>query len=214
MVTLGLVVLGLFSFRRLPVDQYPDVDFPIVTVQTTYPGASPETIEREVSRRLEEAFNPIEGVRRATSTSLEGVSQVVVEFELGRPVDVGAQDVRTKIDGVRRDLPDGIDPPVVQKLDPAAQPIVSLALSSSATPLSALTTLADEDLRRRLEAVSGVGEVRIAGGLEREVRVLVDPARLEAARVTVPEVMRRSRPRTSRCRPGGSNRPCRSGSCA
>src|SRR5690349_17339220 len=101
MVMLGLVVLGLFNYRRLPIDQFPDVDIPVITVQTIYPGASAEAIEREVTRRMEEAFNPVEGVDRITSVSLEGVSQVIIEFELGRDIDVAAQDVRTKIEGIR-----------------------------------------------------------------------------------------------------------------
>src|SRR5215208_4621430 len=143
MIMVGLVVLGLFSYRRLPIDQFPDVDLPVVTVQTVYPGASAESIEREVSRRMEEAFNPVEGVDRITSISLEGVSQVIIEFELGRNVDVASQDIRTKIETIRRDLPEDIDPPVVQKLDPGAQPIISLALSSDTATLVRLTTLAD-----------------------------------------------------------------------
>ena len=130
MIMAGLIVLGIFGYRRLAIDQYPDVDIPVITVQTVYAGASAETIEREVSRRMEEAFNPVEGVDRITSVSLEGVSQVVVEFDLGRDVDVAAQDIRTKIETIRRELPDDIDPPLVQKLDPSAQPILSLALSS------------------------------------------------------------------------------------
>jgi hydrophobic/amphiphilic exporter-1 (mainly G- bacteria), HAE1 family len=189
MMMAALVVLGLFSFRRLPIDQFPNVDVPVVTVQTTYPGASAESIEREVTRRMEEAFNPVEGVRRITSVSLEGISQVIVEFELGRDVDVASQDIRTKIETIRRDLPTDIDPPVVQKLDFSAQPIISLALSSSTVPLVALTTLADEALRRQLESVSGVGSVQLAGGLEREIRVSLVPGRLEALGITVPEVI-------------------------
>src|SRR5688572_7305057 len=156
MLMLGLVVMGLFSFRQLPIDQFPDVDIPVITVQTVYPGASPETVEREVTRRLEEAFNPVEGVDRITSISLEGVSQVIVEFDLGRDGDQGAQDIRSKIDVVRRQLPQDIDPPVVQKFDPAAAPIVSLAVSSTTLSVPQLTRLADEDVRRRMESVDGV----------------------------------------------------------
>ncbi|MDF1503392.1 efflux RND transporter permease subunit [Roseisolibacter sp. H3M3-2] len=189
MMMVLLVVLGIFGYRGLAIDQFPDVDLPVVTVQTVYPGASAETIEREVSRRMEEAFNPVEGVDRITSVSLEGVSQVVVEFDLGRDVDVAAQDVRTKIETIRRDLPEDIESPVVQKLDPGAAPILSLALSSETLPLVDLTTLADEDVRRALESVSGVGEVRLAGGLAREIRVNLLPGRLQALGVTVPEVM-------------------------
>jgi HAE1 family hydrophobic/amphiphilic exporter-1 len=190
MMMLGLVVLGIFSFRRLAVDEFPDIDIPVVTVQTIYPGASPETMEREVSRRLEEAFNPVEGVNKITSTSLEGVSLVVVEFDLKRDGDAAAQDIRTKIDAVRRDLPTDIEPPLVQKFDPAAMPIMSLSLSSKAMPIVDLTTLADETVRRRLESISGVGEVRITGGVKKEVRVYVQPDRLQAVGVSIPEVMR------------------------
>lgn len=189
MVMIGLMVLGLFGFKRMSIDQFPDVDLPIITVQTVYPGASAESIEREVSRRMEEAFNPVEGVDKITSVSLEGVSQVIVEFDLDRNVDLAAQDIRTKIEAIRRDLPEDIDPPLVQKLDPGAQPILSIALSSRLMPMVELTRLADEDIRRRLESVSGVGEVRLAGGLEREIRVNLLPASLEARGVTVPEIM-------------------------
>jgi HAE1 family hydrophobic/amphiphilic exporter-1 len=189
MVMLGLIVLGIFGYRQLAIDQFPDVDIPVITVQTTYPGASSETIEREVTRRMEEAFNPVQGVDNITSISLEGVSQVIVEFDLDRDVDAAAADIRAKIETIRRDLPEDIDPPIVEKFDPASLPIVSLALSSKSTPLVQLTSLADETIRRRLENVRGVGEVRIAGGLEREVRVFILPSRLQAVGVSVGEVM-------------------------
>jgi len=188
MLMVGLVVMGLFSYRRLAIDQFPAIDLPIVTVQTTFPGASAEGVEREVTRRLEEAFNPVQGVKNITSVSLEGVSQVIVEFELGRKVDDAAQDLRSKLDGIRRDLPQDIDPPIVQKLDPAAQPILSLALSSGAITPVQLTILADETIRRRLEAVPGVGDVQVTGGSPREVRINLRPDRLQALGVTVPEV--------------------------
>jgi HAE1 family hydrophobic/amphiphilic exporter-1 len=189
MVMLGLIVLGIFGYRQLAIDQFPDVDIPVITVQTTYPGASSETIEREVTRRMEEAFNPVQGVDNITSISLEGVSQVIVEFDLDRDVDAAAADIRAKIETIRRELPEDIDPPIVEKFDPASLPIVSLALSSKSTPLVQLTSLADETIRRRLENVRGVGEVRIAGGLEREVRVFILPSRLQAVGVSVGEVM-------------------------
>jgi HAE1 family hydrophobic/amphiphilic exporter-1 len=189
MVMLGLVVLGLFSYIGLPIDQYPDVDIPVVTVQTTYAGASPETMERDVTRRLEEAFNSVEGVDTISSVSLEGVSQVIIQFDLGRDVDQAAADVRAKIDVVRPDLPDDIDPPLVQKFNPADQPIVSLALSSDSLPLGPLTTLADETVRRRIEAVPGVGSVEVAGGLERQIRVYVVPHQLQALGVSLTDVI-------------------------
>src|SRR5688500_17868939 len=184
-----LIVLGIFGYQRLPIDEFPDVDIPVVTVQTIYAGASSETIEREVTRRMEEAFNPVEGVDRITSISLEGVSQVIVEFDLGRNVDAASQDIRTKIEGIRRELPEDIDPPIVQKFDPSALPIISLAMSSQTIPIEQLTTFADEDLRRRLEAVRGVGEVRISGGLEREIRVFLLPGAMQSVGVSVTDVM-------------------------
>lgn len=188
MVMIGLVVLGIFGFKRLAIDQFPQVDIPVVTVQTTYPGASAQSIEREVTRRLEEAFNPVEGVKTITSVSLEGVSQVVVEFELGRDVDVAAQDLRAKIEGIRRNLPAAIDPPVLQKLDPASEPIMSLAMRSETTPIVELTSMADLDIRKRLESVRGVGEVRLAGGLKREVRIYIDPAKMQSLGVSMDDV--------------------------
>ncbi len=189
MVMLGLVVLGFFSYRRLPIDQFPNVDIPVAAVQTVYPGASPETIEREVTRRLEEAFNTVQGVKRITSVSLEGVSQVIVEFELNRKIDDAAQDLRTKIELIRRDLPTDIEPPVIQKFDPADMPIISLGLSSTTVPIPELTVLADEGIRRELESVTGVGEVRLTGGLKREVRVYLQPDRMLSVNVSVNEIM-------------------------
>ncbi len=189
MMMVGLVVLGIFGYNRLPIDEFPEVDIPVVVVQTIYPGASPETIEREVTERLEEAFNPVEGVDRITSVSLEGVSQVIVEFDLSRDGDLASQDIRARIDQVRRELPTDIEAPVVSTFDPSASPIISLALSSDDVAVPQLTTLADEDVRRALESVSGVGQVQIAGGLTREVRVYLQPDRMQALGVSAQEVM-------------------------
>ena len=189
MIMVGLMVLGLFSFRRLAIDQFPDVSLPIVSIQTTWQGASTESVERDLTKRIEEAVNPTSGVDKITSTSLEGVSSIVVQFKLGTNVDAATADVRSKIEQIRRELPTDIDPPVVQQFDPADQPIVSLALSSDSLSIGALTTLADGDIRRALEGVDGVGRVQITGGLAREVQVLLDPAAMQARGVTVSDVM-------------------------
>ena len=188
MMMSALLVLGIFSYRRLPIDQFPSIDLPIITVQTVYPGASAGTVEREVTRRLEEAFNPVQDVKKITSISLEGVSQVIVEFQLQRNVDAAAQDLRSKVDVIRRDLPTDVEPPVVQKIDFGAMPIISIAVSNPHLAAAKLTALADETIRRRLESVSGVGEVRVSGGLKREVKVYIQPARMEALGVTVPQI--------------------------
>jgi len=189
MIMVGLMVLGLFSFRRLAVDQYPDVSIPVVSIQTTWPGASTESVERDLTKRIEEAVNPTSGVDKITSTSLEGVSSIVVQFKLGVNVDAATADVRSKIEQIRRELPSDIDPPIVQQFDPADQPIVSLALSSDSLSIGALTTLADGDIRRALEGVDGVGRVQITGGLAREVQVLLDPEAMQARGVSVTDVM-------------------------
>lgn len=188
MLMLGLVVLGYSGYRRLPIDLMPDIEFPVVAVTTVYPGASPETIEREVSRRLEETFNTVPGVDDIWSYSTEGVSQVIVFFELERDVDEAAADVRSKLEAVRRELPTDIEAPVVNKFDPMTQPILSLAVSSETLPIDQLTTLADERVRRSIESVNGVGEVRLTGGLERQIRIALLPDRMQARGITVPEV--------------------------
>ncbi len=189
MIMLGLVVLGYSGYRRLPIDLMPNIDFPVVAVTTVYPGASPATIEREVSRRLEETFNTVPGVDDIWSYSSEGVSQVIVFFELERDVDEAAADVRSKLEAVRRDLPTDIEAPVVNKFDPMAQPILSLSVSSETVPIDQLTTLADETVRRSIESVSGVGEVRLTGGLQRQIRVSLFPDRMQARGITVNEVI-------------------------
>src|SRR3990172_5400791 len=127
----ALVTLGTASYRRLAIDLYPNVEIPVITIVTVYPGGSPETVEREVSKRIEEAVNPIAGVRHVGSTSREGVSQVVVEFQLEVNTDRAAQDARTKIAAIRGDLPATIEDPIIEKLDIGGIPIVSLAVRST-----------------------------------------------------------------------------------
>lgn len=189
MIMLGLMVLGVFSFNRLSIDQYPDISIPIVSIQTTYSGASTDAVEREVTKRIEEAVNPTQGLKKITSISLEGVSSIIAEFELGVNVDAATADVRSKIEQIRRELPADIDQPIIQQFDPAAAPIVSLALASDVTPVGDLTTLADNSIRRTLESVDGVGRVQITGGVSQEIHVLLKPDAMQALGVTVGQVM-------------------------
>ena len=160
---LALVTLGTASYRRLAIDLYPNVEIPVITIVTIFPGASPETVEREVSKRIEEAVNPIAGVRHVGSTSREGVSQVFVEFQLEINTDRAAQDARTKIAAIRGDLPATIEDPVIEKLDIGGMPIVSLAVRSTSLSPRDLTTLVDTRVKRRLENVLGVGKVDLVG---------------------------------------------------
>jgi HAE1 family hydrophobic/amphiphilic exporter-1 len=186
---LALVTLGLFSYRRLSIDMYPDVEIPVLSIVTLYPGASPETVEREVSKTIEEAVNPIAGVKHVSSVSREGVSTVVVEFELEVKIDDATQDARGKISAVRGDLPRDIEEPIIQKLDFAAAPIVSLALRSSKLTPRQLNDLAEKRVQRRLENLTGVGKVDLVGPSRREVGVELLPDRLNALGVGVDEVI-------------------------
>ena len=186
---LALVVLGIFSYRRLSVEMFPNVEFPIVSVVTTFAGASPETVEREVSKRIEEAVNQIAGVKHVFSTSRESVSTVMVEFRLEEKVNDAAQEVRAKLSSIRGTLPESIDEPIIQKLDFNAAPVAALAVESSTLSPRELTTLVEKKVKRRFESVAGVGKVDMVGGQKREVNIDLDPARLDALRLGVNDIV-------------------------
>jgi HAE1 family hydrophobic/amphiphilic exporter-1 len=187
-IMLTLVTLGVFSYRRLGLDFFPNVEIPVILITTSYPGASPETVEREVTKRIEEAVNPIAGVKHVTSTSLEGVSFVIAQFQLEVRVNEAVQEARAKISAVRGDLPAAIDEPVIQKFDVAAMPIISIAARSTTLSPLELSTWVDKQLKPRLESISGVGKIDLVGLSKREVAVELDPARLEALGLGVDEV--------------------------
>ncbi len=186
---LALLTLGLFSYRRLAIELMPDVELPILTITTEFPGASPEAVEREVTKKIEEAVNPISGVRHVYSTSRESLSSVMVEFQLQVRINEASQEVRAKINAVRRELPEQIKEPVIQKMDIGGMPVVALAVRSGTLTPRDLTTLVDRKVKRRLENIAGVGKVRLVGASRREVNVLVDPARIEAMGLGVDEVI-------------------------
>ena len=184
MMMLALVVLGFFSLRRLALENMPDVEFPFLIVQTAYPGASPEGVEREVTKRIEEAVNPVQGVKRIESSSVEGSSLIFIEFNLDTDVDVAQNDVRSKIEELKRLLPEDAEAPVVSQYDPSSQPIITLALAGEGWAMRDLTRLATETIKRRIENVSGVGNVSVVGGLERQIHIELIPAQLEALGIT------------------------------
>src|SRR5919197_894593 len=186
---LSLVTLGIASYRRLAIDLYPNVEIPVITIVTVYPGASPEAVEREVSKPVEEAVHPIAGVRHVGSTSRESVSQIVVEFQLEVKADQAIQDARTKIAAIRGDLPAGVQDPIIEKLDVAVLPLVSLAVRSSVLSPRDLTTLVDRKIKPRLENVAGVGKIDLVGAVTREIWVEVKPDRLDALAVGIDEVI-------------------------
>ncbi|HEX4953809.1 MAG TPA: efflux RND transporter permease subunit [Thermoanaerobaculia bacterium] len=185
---LSLVVVGTFSAFQLGVDRFPKVELPFVTITTVLVGAAPEEIETEVTDKLEEAVNTISGIDELFSSSSEGVSVVGLTFELDKDLDVAAQEVRDRVNSVLGDLPRETEPPLIEKVDPDAVPVVAVALSGPVA-VRELTELADKTLRRQLETVAGVGQIRILGGRERQINVVLDRARLAAVRLTPAEVM-------------------------
>ncbi len=187
MLILSLVVVGVFSYFSLGVDLFPKVDIPTVSILTEDRGASPQEIETEVSKRIEDAVNTISQVDEVRSTSSEGRSLVIVEFELAKNGDVAAQEVQNKVNLILNDLPQTAKTPVVQKFDPDATPILQVAVSAPRS-LRDVTLIADKQIKQKLENVPGVGQISIVGGARREIHILVDPDRLRAYNLTVNDV--------------------------
>ena len=186
---LSLTVVGTFSFTQLGIDQFPNVDIPTILVTTRLPGAAPEQVESEVTDKIEEAVNTISGIDTLTSTSSEGISQVVVNFILDKDADVATQEVRDKVNRVLPLLPRTITQPTVERRDPDAQPVLTIALTAD-EPLRNITEYADKVLRRRLESAEGVGQVLVLGGRRRQVNVWLDAEQLLAQSLTVGDVSR------------------------
>ena len=180
MVMAFFVVIGLVSYQRLGINMFPKVVFPFITATTVYPGASPEVLETEVTKKLEDSIAAIEGIDRLSSYSLEGMSLVFVRFDEGIDIDVAAQDVRDKVALVQGDLPDGAEDTVVSKIDINAFPIIYYSVSSETMGLRELRDYVDRFVADAVQQAPGVADVTVTGGLEREIQVLLDPARLEA----------------------------------
>ena len=195
MVMAAFVVLGLFSLQRLQVDQFPNIDFPVVVVTAEYPGASPAIVEAEVTKKIEEAVNSIAGINALTSRSYEGMALVIIEFQLHIEGRKAADDVREKIGQVRPLLRDEVKEPRVLRFDPASRAIWSVAVLPQAadgraapSPIE-LTNWADQVLKKRLENVRGVGAVQLVGGAKREIHIQLRPPALEALGVTPDQVL-------------------------
>lgn len=180
MMMLSLLVVGLFAYFKLSVEQFPDVEFPIVVVSTAYPGATPESVESEVTRPVEDAVNTISGVRTLTSRSLEGRSTVIIEFELTVSAVAAVQDVREKIAQVTPKFRDEIKTPEITRFSPDNQPVASITVRSERRDLRELTTLADQVILKRLQTVRGVGQAYIVGGLKRRINILPNPEKMQA----------------------------------
>ena len=209
MVMLAFVVLGLVSIERLKVDQFPNIEFPTVVVQVTYPGAAPEIVEHEVTRRIEESLNTIAGINQLYSRSYESAALIIVQFNLDVEGRRAADDVREKLALVRPLLPDEIEEPRVSRFDPESRPVWTVALTSpdDSHDQQALTTWADQVLKKRLENVRGVGAVTLVGALSREVHVYLKPAAMEALGVGVDQVLAALRTETQELPAGALRTP-------
>ena len=188
-IILALMALGLLALSKLRVNQFPDIEQPILTVTIPYPGASPETVEREVVNRIEKALQGISGIDRVQSTSREGSATLVLFFNFGKNLVEAGDEVRNSIGSVRHKLPAEIREPVLQRLDPSAQPIMQLALSSSSQRAAEISRLAEDEIADRFRAIGGVATVNVNGALKRELSVLLNAQKLREVGVTVAEVV-------------------------
>ena len=191
MVMLAFVVLGLFSYQRLSIDQFPNIDFPTVVVAMDYPGASPEIVESEVTKKIEEAVNTVAGINSLYSRSYEGTSVVIVEFNLDVDGRKAADDVREKVALIRPSLREEVKEPRISRFDPQSVPIFNVALLSPDGSKTAqeLTNWATQVLQKRLENVRGVGAVSVVGGTQREINLYLRPSAMEALGITVDQVL-------------------------
>jgi multidrug efflux pump len=190
MMSLGLILFGIIGLSRLPVRELPDIDPPIVSVTTVYPGANAQVVETEVSERLEEVINNIEGIKTLTSQSREQVSNIAIEFELSRNIDLAAQDVRDRVSRVRGQLPESVKEPIIAKADSDAQPIIWVGLNSDRYSTLELTTVAERQIKNRLQTIPGVSSVVIGGEKRFAIRLWLDSEKMAARRVSILDVER------------------------
>ncbi|MEW6359478.1 MAG: efflux RND transporter permease subunit [Planctomycetota bacterium] len=187
---LALVVLGAFSYTRLGLDFLPQVDFPYVSVITVYQGAGPREIETLVTQEIEDAVSSVDGVKHVRSTSMEDVSQVFIEFEMGVDVDIAAIDVREKVEEIKRELPDDAETPAILKFDVNAAPVANVALFG-ARPLNELWEFTDDYLKDQIGRIAGIASVDVIGGKKREIRISVDELKLCSRGLSVLHVVKR-----------------------
>ena len=184
MLMVLLIVLGVFSFLRLGVDLMPNVDMPMVSIRTNLPGAGPEEVETEITKKIEEAVNTVSGIDELRSTSTEGSSNVMVTFVLEKSGDVGAQEVRDKVSAILKSLPTGVDPPTVSRMDPSARPVITIVVSGQRNMLE-LTEIASKQIKESLDTINGVGEVSVSGGRGRVINVVIDKNKLEQFNLSI-----------------------------
>ena len=186
---IALMAFGLIALSKLRVNQMPDVEPPVMVVSIPYPGASPDTVEREVVNRIEKALQGISGVDRLQSTASEGSATIVLFFNFDKNLVIAADEVRNAIASVRYKLPVEMREPILQRVDPAAQPIMQMALSSNTQSHAAISRLAEDQLADRFRGIAGVATVNVNGALRRELSVLLRSEKLREYEVSVTEVV-------------------------
>lgn len=189
MMMLCLMVLGLASWQRMGVEEFPDVDFPFVVIYTNYPGASPESVESEITKKMEDQINTISGLKQVISQSSEGLSTIIAEFNLDVPSSVAAQDIRDKIAPVSAQFRDEIDDPIVERYDPTASPVMSIVFESKNMDLRDLSSYLQQRIVPQLRTVSGVGTVNLLGDAQRQIRIQVEPQKLQSFGLGVDQVI-------------------------
>ncbi len=190
MVMLALIVFGIIGYRRLGLDMFPKVDFPIVTVTTVYRGADPATVEEKVSKKLEDAVVQVSGIKTLRSVSLENVSQVILIFQLEKDINIAAQEIRDKVSAAMRDLPEDVEPPRVEQVDISASPVLTISVSGEAgVPRYVLGRFADKRVKEQLRQITGVGQIDLVGYRDRTIWVYADPAALKRHNVTMQDVV-------------------------
>ncbi|MDC4411157.1 efflux RND transporter permease subunit [Acinetobacter baumannii] len=189
MMMLSLMVLGLASWQRMTVEEFPNIDFPFVVVTTQYAGASPEAVESDITKKLEDQINTISGIKQITSRSSEGLSMVIAEFNLDTSSAIAAQDVRDKIAPVIAQFRDEIDTPIVQRYDPSSSPIMSVVFESNSMSLAQLSSYVDKKIVPQLKTVSGVGNVNLLGDAKRQIRIKVHPEQLQSYGIGIDQVI-------------------------
>ncbi len=201
MLVMVFVVLGIFSYTQLGVDLFPKIDLPTVTVQTSLPGASPEELESQVTKPIEEVINTISNIEELRSTTLEGTSIVVVQFSLDKDANVAAQEVRDKVATVVGRLPKDTTAPIIELVDFDAAPVLSISVYGD-RPIREITEIADKQIKQRLESVKGIGSIQIVGGQKREIQIRMDAGKLQAYRLTIDQIRNAIRTQNTEV-PGG-----------
>lgn len=203
MFVLVFVVLGFVSYFNLSIENTPKIDFPMVNVKTVFPGATPEEVEQQVNKKIEDAIAEISGIKKIHARSYENFGYVLIEFNLGNDVNVKSIEVKDKVEAILNKLPDSAEKPIIEKFDPMVKPIIEMVLSSDKVDARELYEYADKKLKTKLTAINGVAKVDIYGGRERQINVKLDPNLMKQKYISISDVIKEIRQKNMNV-PGGS----------